>query len=170
MTGFFQQNWKLLGELLIALMFFGLVASWRVGGYICSPWNRPVKMPDDLPVGKVTFRSESGATIHGWLVDSKANRAVVVLQHGIREDKASLVERARFLVAAGYAVLLYDFQAHGESIGSKMTFGYLESRDSQAAVEFVRIRFPGKPIGVIGLSLGAAAAVLAQPTLEVQAL
>lgn len=31
-------------------------------------------------------------------------------------------------------------------------------------------RFPGKPVGVIGVSLGAAAAALAQPPLDVQAL
>src|SRR5579862_3648946 len=48
--------------------------------------------------------------------------------------------------------------------------GYLESRDSQAAVAFVRGRFPGKPVAVIGVSLGAAAAVLARPPLDVQAL
>lgn len=170
MMGFFQENWKLLGGLLAAILVLGLMVSWLVAGYICSPWNRSVKLPDNLAVEKVSFPSDSGSTIHGWLAGSNASRALVILQHGIREDKSSLVERARFLLAAGYAVLLYDFQAHGESIGSKMTFGYLESRDAQAAVEFARSRFPQKPIGVIGLSLGAAAAVLAQPALEVKAL
>jgi alpha-beta hydrolase superfamily lysophospholipase len=169
MIGFFQL-WKLPGELLIMLLVLGAIASWLVGGYICSPWNRPVKLPEDLAVEKVAFSSRSGSTIHGWLAGSDANRAVVILQHGIRDDKSSLVERARFLIAAGYAVLLFDFQAHGESVGSKMTFGYLESRDAQAAVEFAKSRFPEKPIGIIGLSLGAAAAVLAEPALEVQAL
>lgn len=170
MIGFFQENWKLLGGLLLVLLVLGLMASWQAGGYICAPWNRRVKLPDNLAVEKVTFPSNSGSTIHGWLAGSNSNRAVVILQHGIREDKSSLVERARFLVAAGYAVLLYDFQAHGESVGSKMTFGYLESRDAQAAVEFAKARFPEKPIGVIGLSLGAAAATLAQPALDVRAL
>jgi alpha-beta hydrolase superfamily lysophospholipase len=95
---------------------------------------------------------------------------VVILQHGIHADKSTLVERARMLVQNGYAVLMFDFQAHGESIGEQITFGYLESRDSQAAVEFVKQRFPGKPVAVIGVSLGAAAAVLAKPPLPVQAL
>jgi alpha-beta hydrolase superfamily lysophospholipase len=45
----------------------------------------------------------------------------------------------------------------------------LESRDSQAAVAYVKERFPGKPIAIIGLSLGAAAAALAEPPLDVQA-
>ena len=65
---------------------------------------------------------------------------------------------------------MFDFQAHGESLGSHITFGYLESRDAQAAVAFAKSRFPGKPVGVIGLSLGGAAAALAEPPLDVQAL
>src|ERR1035438_4256770 len=81
-----------------------------------------------------------------------------------------MVERARFISQSGYAALLFDFQAHGESIGKQITVGYLESRDAQAAVEFAHRRFPGKPVAVIGVSLGAAAAVLAHPPLDVQAL
>ncbi len=127
-------------------------------------------LPLHLPVEPVTFPSASGALIHGWLVTPENNHGVVILQHGIHADKASLVERARFLSRAGYAVLLYDFQAHGESVGQQITFGFLESRDAQAAVEFVKTRFPGRPIGVIGISLGAAAAALAKPPLAVQAL
>jgi alpha-beta hydrolase superfamily lysophospholipase len=93
-----------------------------------------------------------------------------ILQHGIRADKSTLIERAKFISQAGYSVLLFDFQAHGESIGKKITLGFLESRDSQAAVEFVHKRFSGKPVAVIGVSLGAAAATLALPPLDVQAM
>ena len=95
---------------------------------------------------------------------------MVILQHGLYADKSTLVERARLLSQAGYAILLFDFQSHGESTGKEITFGYLESRDSQAAVEFVKQRFPGKPIGVIGISMGAAAAALAEPPLDVRAM
>jgi alpha-beta hydrolase superfamily lysophospholipase len=127
-------------------------------------------LPQDLAVEPVSFPSASGTTIHGWIVQSRTNRAVVILQHGVRSDRLSLVERARFLSQAGYAVLLFDFQAHGESPGKEITFGFLESRDSQAAVEFAQKRFPRKPIGVIGISMGAAAAALAEPPLNIQAL
>jgi uncharacterized protein len=78
--------------------------------------------------------------------------------------------RARFLRNAGYAVLLFDFQAHGESVGQHITFGYLESRDAQAAVDFLRATVPGEKIGVIGVSLGGAAATLATPPLKVDAI
>lgn len=170
MMGFFQQHWKLLGDVLVGVVFLGLIASWLVGAYLCASSNRALELPQNLAVQEVTFRSASGSTILGWLASSPGDRAVVILQHGIRADKSSLVERARFLSAAGYSVLLFDLQAHGESIGSKTTFGYLESRDARAAVDFVKARFPGRPIGIIGLSLGAAAAALAKPPLEVQAL
>jgi alpha-beta hydrolase superfamily lysophospholipase len=170
MIGCLQRLWKWACLLLILAVFLGLAVSWKMGGDLCAPANHPVAMPKDLAVEPVSFDSRSGSTIHGWLVESPTNRAVVILQHGVRADRSVLVERAKFLSQAGYAVLLFDFQSHGESIGKEITFGFLESRDSQAAVAFVKKRFPGKPIGVIGISMGAAAAALAEPPLDIQAL
>jgi uncharacterized protein len=80
-----------------------------------------------------------------------------------------MVNRARFLSRAGYSVLLVDFQAHGESAGDHITFGYLESRDAQAAIRFAREQLPGEKIGVIGVSMGGAAILLAEPPLNVDA-
>ena len=90
--------------------------------------------------------------------------------HGVRANRLSMLERARFLSQTGYSVLLFDFQAHGESAGNHITFGYLESKDAQAAVEFLRQTLPSEQIGVIGVSMGGAAALLASPSLEVKAM
>ena len=165
-----QRQWKSVCRWLLVGLVLGLMASWVVGGALCASANHPVPQPNDLAVEPVSFSSASGAMIHGWLLQTTTNRAVVILQHGIRADKSTLVQRAKLLSQAGYEVLLFDFQAHGESVGKQITLGFLESRDSQAAVEFVQKRFPGKPIGVIGVSLGAAAAALANPPLDVQAM
>lgn len=108
--------------------------------------------------------------LHGWLVAGKPGKGVVVLMHGIHANRLALITRAQLLSHAGYSVLLFDFQGHGESAGSKITFGYLESRDATAAVNFIREKFPGEKIGVIGVSLGAASALLAEPPLPVNAL
>jgi alpha-beta hydrolase superfamily lysophospholipase len=170
MIRFVQRRWKTIFRLLLILIAVGLAGSWIFGSVFSAPCNHAVALPKDLPVETVTFPSASGATIHGWLVQPATNRGVVILQHGVHADKATLVGRAKFLSRAGYAVLLFDFQAHGESIGKQITFGHLESRDSQAAVAFVKKRFPNQPVGVIGVSLGGAAALLAQPPLAVQAL
>jgi fermentation-respiration switch protein FrsA (DUF1100 family) len=94
----------------------------------------------------------------------------VVLLHGLHASRRNLLDRARLVHGAGYSVLLFDFQAHGESSGSNVTFGYLESRDARAAVDYVRHRLSGQKVAVIAQSMGGAAAILAQPALSIDAL
>jgi uncharacterized protein len=133
----------------------------------------PASLPaaiEGLPSESVAFRSDSGVELHGWFVPGGASRGSVVLLHAVRSNRAQMVPRARFLHAAGYSVLAFDFQAHGESGGDAITFGSRESLDARAAVAWLHARLPGEPIGAIGTSLGGAAAVLAEPPLEIQAL
>jgi uncharacterized protein len=127
-------------------------------------------VPPDLQGRIVEFQSDSGAKLRGWLLQGRKGAGAVVLMHGIRASRLDMLSRARFLSAAGYSILLFDFQAHGESAGKHITAGYLESRDARAAVDFARANFPGERIGVIGISMGGAAALLASPPLDVQAL
>jgi len=72
--------------------------------------------------------------------------------------------------AASFAVLLFDLQAHGESPGRRITFGWRESNDAAAALRFVRARVPGEKVGAIGQSLGGAAALLGPHPLDCDAL
>ncbi len=90
--------------------------------------------------------------------------------HGIRANRLEMLERARFLHAEGFSVLLFDFQASGASSGQHITFGHLESADARSAFEFLRAKTPGERIGVIGLSLGGASAILANPPVEADAM
>ena len=90
--------------------------------------------------------------------------------HGVRANRLQMVARARALHEHGFSILLFDFQAHGESTGRRITFGKLESLDAVAAVRLVRDRQPNDRIGVIGVSLGGAAALLGPKPLEVDAI
>jgi len=153
-----------LGRLLILLIVLGGLAAaaiaWRLGGQLYTPNNYRVGPPPaDLNAVIVTFPSRSGAILHGWWLPGSQSQAGVVLMHGSGTERRSMVERARMLKAAGYPVLLFDFQAQGESLGLHVTDGHLEALDASAAVEFMRQRGVGK-VGIIGFSLGAAAAVL----------
>jgi pimeloyl-ACP methyl ester carboxylesterase len=65
---------------------------------------------------------------------------------------------------------LCDSRAHGESGGDAITFGHLESEDARAEVALARSLAPGEPVAVIGVSLGGAAALLANPPLDVNAM
>lgn len=94
----------------------------------------------------------------------------IVLMHGVRGNRLQMVRRAEALHAHGFAVLLFDFQAHGESPGQRITYGRLEALDAVAAVGFVRRKLPGERVGALGVSLGGAAALPGPEPLDVDAL
>ena len=167
----FTRRWKFLGALFVAAIILGVIFVWSMGSILVAPSNRPIgNPPASLHAQSVEFSSASGTTIHGWRVAGQPGKGVVILMHGVHANRLSLVARAEFLSRAGYSVLLFDFQGHGESTAKTITFGFLESRDATAAVNYVREKFPGEKIGVIGISLGGASALLAQPPLPVSAL
>jgi alpha-beta hydrolase superfamily lysophospholipase len=144
---------------------------WLTGTVLSWPASRQVGvLPRDLHGETLTFKSDSGATLKGWVIEGEPGRGVVVLLHGLRGNRLQTLERARLLNRQGMSALLFDFQAHGESSGRQITFGYLESRDAQAAVRLAKERWPHERIGVLGISLGGAAAVLADPPLPVNAM
>lgn len=157
-----------------ALLGAGLGAAVLVVGLrLSSPAPTAVgPVPPGLPgAEEVAFPSASGTVLRGWWVPGlDADAGAVVLMHGIWENRLRMVPRARVLHGEGYAVLLFDLQAHGESPGRRITFGRLESLDAAAAVRFVRDHLPGGRIGVIGTSLGGAAALLGPDPLAVDAL
>lgn len=155
----------------LTTIVFLFAAFWIIGGSLLAAHNFSVgKPPLDLNAVNVEFKSESGATICGWFIQGRDKAGVVLLMHGIRSSRLDLIQRARFLSRAGYTVLLLDFQAHGESTGEHITLGFLESRDARAAISFLKEAAPNEKVGVIGISMGGAAALLAHPSLEANAL
>jgi len=167
----FTRRWKIFCALVFTGVLLAASFVWYIGGTMVLPANHPIKNPPpDLHTENVEFPSASGATIHGWFIPGETNKGAVILMHGVHGNRGSLVPRAEFLSRAGYSVLLFDFQAHGESLGKQITFGHLESRDATAAVDFIHQKLPGEKVGVIGISLGAASALLAEPPLPVNAM
>jgi len=162
---------KLFLACVIAAIVIPLAGVWIAGAQLTAPAAETIgNPPPDLNAQPVQFASKSGSTIHGWFIPGQKNAGAIVLMHGVRANRLSMVDRARFLSRAGYSTLLFDFQAHGESDGQQITMGYLESRDAQAAVEFLRANAPQEATGVIGVSMGGAATLLASPPLPVKAM
>ncbi|WP_425061395.1 alpha/beta hydrolase [Sporomusa carbonis] len=61
---------------------------------------------------------------------------------------------------AGFNILLVDSRAHGESGGNSVTWGNYEKYDLDQWVDWVYQRFPGGMIGIHGISMGAATALM----------
>lgn len=110
----------------------------------------------------VKFLSQDGLRLAAWYFPSR-NGAAVVVCHGLGVNRGEVMDFARFLCRAGYGALLFDFRAHGESEGEIISLGYYEALDVIGAAEFLKTRPDVEPekIGLIGVSLGGSAAVLA---------
>src|SRR5262245_49227251 len=155
---------------LLSLLGIGLLALIGLGWQLSRPVPATIgAAPSELHADAIEFPSNSGSMIHAWLSRADADKGVILLLPGVRSNRLSMINRALFLRAAGYSTLLMDFQATGESPGDAITFGWRERFDVIAAIRTLRQRFPGDVIGVIGVSLGGAATVLAAPELTVDA-
>lgn len=153
------------------MLVIGIAIDLYAGYLFVQPWRATIgRPPADLGGTEIVWSTHSGDTLHGWFVHGDPGRGVIVLVHGIHADRRVMLPRARFLHRAGYSVFLFDLQAHGESSGDRITFGAKEGHDVQSAVALVRRILREERVGVIAVSLGGAAALLAPQPLEVDAL
>ena len=83
----------------------------------------------------------------------------ILLLHGNQASREMYGSHIEWLKAAGYAVLAIDFRGHGESQAETRSFGFHEARDAHAAFAWLKQKQNGARVGVIGASLGGAAAL-----------
>lgn len=143
---------------LLASLAAVLWASWR---WVTPSRRDPLPEPPDPRPQPATFPSRDGTPLHGLWLLGRPNYPVIILCHGYFKSLAEPWEVGRWLHGAGYNAFLFDFRGCGRSGGRFTTLGYKETWDLLAAVDHVRRRFPRAPIGVLGISMGAAAAIMA---------
>ncbi|MFD4433272.1 alpha/beta hydrolase, partial [Nocardia sp. NPDC058497] len=117
-----------------------------------------VQSADGIELEAVAHRSTAGTS-----------RGAVLLAHGITVDLdeggGMFVRLAEQLVAAGFDVLRFSFRGHGNSAGTPRGVTVAgECLDLQAAVEEIRMQFPG-PLSIVAASFGAVATAISLPWL-----
>jgi alpha-beta hydrolase superfamily lysophospholipase len=137
-----------------------LLTAYTVSRWLTRP-SRGVPRPTPADLGleceNVTCQTSDGHRLAGWVVAPANNRGTVVLFHGMRQNRAQTLPRIALLTAAGYRCVAFDHRAHGQSSGRFSSFGYHESRDVIAVLDFVERQWPGQRRAVLGISMGAAA-------------
>lgn len=163
-------RWLLIG--ILSCLIAMAVVIIGIGEVMTGPASTAVEsLSSDFPVESVQIPLlDADSSVHGWLVRGVRGGGVVLLVHSIRSNRLEMLSRARFLNKQGYGILLIDLQAHGETPGKRITFGLRESEDVAAAVTFLHKTFPSERLAVIGVSLGAAAIVLAKHELRLDAI
>jgi predicted MFS family arabinose efflux permease/pimeloyl-ACP methyl ester carboxylesterase len=115
---------------------------------------------------EVSFASSDGNVLTGWYLPSTSAGTTIVMTHGLFRSRFELIERGCDLWRLGYGVVFYDLRRHGSSAAEFSTIGYDERHDVAAAVQLARERAPGDRIVLFGVSMGAAATLLAAAETE----
>jgi pimeloyl-ACP methyl ester carboxylesterase len=129
--------------------------------YFAHPNRRFGWMPEsNLNFREVTFPSRDGLTLFGRFLPAR-NHATILLIHPLGSSNTNMLIYAEFLANAGYGVFMIDLRAHGSSDGDTSTYGWREAEDVAGAVDYLlhRLDVNGQKIGVLGISLGAQAAL-----------
>lgn len=107
---------------------------------------------------QTTFRSDDGLKLfsQSWVPQGEV-RAVLALVHGIGEHSGRYSNLVDSISHSGFAVAAFDHRGHGRSPGKR---GHINSwkeyrEDVRAFLDYVRVRFPDRPVFLYGHSLGS---------------
>jgi fermentation-respiration switch protein FrsA (DUF1100 family) len=112
---------------------------------------------------KVSIQSFDGLKLVGEFFEGEGvPEATVLLVHGYRSTRRrEYAAIAKFLIEAGYNVLMVDNRAHGESEGRYVGFGCLDREDCYRWTQYLDRRFEGKQdLFLHGISMGAATVLM----------
>jgi uncharacterized protein len=98
-----------------------------------------------------------GVPLRGWLFrPGRPNGASVILLHGVGDTRIGMQSQARFLLDAGYTVLMPDARGHGDSGGRLISYGVLEADDVRSWTDWLKAHGPENRLYGLGASMGAA--------------
>ena len=105
----------------------------------------------------VSITTPDGTTLRAWEVQPPHdNGDVVILLHGLGDNRIGMTGYAQLLLAHGFIVLLPDARAHGVSGGELATYGLLERNDIHQWFDFLSLRDHPRWIFGFAESMGAA--------------
>jgi hypothetical protein len=146
-----------LAAAALALVLLSALRIYRFESAFYRPPRHTPARPLDLPeLRDASITAGGGDRLAAWYHPPRAAPgAVVVLAHASLGDRAQLVPQARWLVDAGYGVLLFDWPGHGASEG-RVTYGRGELDALRAVVDWLvaRPEIDGRRVGGLGCSLG----------------
>jgi uncharacterized protein len=150
---------------LLALAIFALIPPLIISGFV----NQHVTFREtwtadeyNLDSERLKLTTEDGINIVAYEVFAHDPKAVVIFLSGIHNPSVTaFFGHARMLHDQGYAAILLEMRAHGESEGDVIALGFEEYLDVQAVVDYIKGdgKYENTPIVVHGLSMGGAVAI-----------
>ncbi len=169
-----RSRWRWLKRALISLIILALILVYGVlpYGFARLVTNAKTRSVDraltETPATftaqykDVEFQTADGVKISAWLLPSRDKKTTIIYSHGLFRSRRELLERAIDLWKLGYGALLYDSRNHGESGEARVSLGFHERLDVEAAVKFLREESSNQDALVLyGISMGAVTALMA---------
>jgi len=117
---------------------------------------RGISLQMDVQVGPPAAR------LSIWMMEPARQpaRGTVLVLHGIRDSKSSMLGMGHLLADGGYRSVLVDLRGHGLSSGDWLTYGVVDCEDLTQVLDAIDLqKFLTEPVGVFGCSYGAATAI-----------
>jgi len=111
---------------------------------------------------KLKLTTSDGLNIVAYEVTTDSAKAIVIFLSGIQNPSVTaFFGHSAMLKDNGYASILCEMRAHGESDGDVICAGYKEYLDVKAVVEYIKSneKYNKVPIVIYGLSMGGAVAI-----------
>jgi alpha-beta hydrolase superfamily lysophospholipase len=156
---------RLAGVMVVGYGCACCVAAGLLADLALHPDHRPLAPIDvvstSLTPDDVELTAKDGAVLRAWYVaPAHPNGEGVILLHGMADNREGVAGYAEMFLRHGYAVLLPDSRAHGDSEGAIATYGVLERDDVRRWAAWLHSHAPGCEY-LFGESMGAAIAVQA---------
>jgi len=123
---------------------------------------QPLKYGDNtLDNEDITIESRYGYTLSATFISNPTpTTKTLVFLHGFMGNRSIGLNYLDLYMQSGFNLLLVDSRAHGESGGNSVTWGNYEKYDLDQWIHWVSQRFPRGIIGIHGISMGAATALM----------
>lgn len=149
--------------IVVVFVFFVIPLSFLYSNiYLTNIPNTETPANYGLKYKDVFVITSDGKRLSGWYIPNNLNKGTVILCHGVKKNKANILNVTRYVHSAGYEIYQFDFRGHGDSDKSKISYGYEETKDIKAIVNYLKSLGKNK-LGIYGLSMGGAIILLSAP-------
>lgn len=116
---------------------------------------------ESLKKEDVSIQSRFGYMIKGWFVKGTDKKRVIIISHGVTQNKLNSIKYMKLFLERDWNVLLYDHRRHGETGGKTTSYGHYEKFDLESVVSWVKEKLgDDSTIGIHGESMGAVTTLL----------
>jgi uncharacterized protein len=114
-----------------------------------------------------TIVLKSNKTIEIWKIKTDSSKGTVMLCHGFRGQKSSMLDKSDEFLKMGYNTVLIDFMGSGGSEGSQTTIGFKEAEQVKTVYEYLQ-KEGEQNIYLFGTSMGAVAIMKAIDSYKIE--